>query len=115
MSSLPSLSQSNTPTPPLMDSITYRLSLDEMWGTVSPARVPISSKMGTGVNAGIETPLCDADLGPAFAECGPPVSCDCPQTTVTGIYKVKKKRTLVRGWSIRDCNPVARHARPRIR
>src|SRR5262249_4651484 len=115
MSSLPSLSQSNTPTPPLMDSITYRLSLDEMWGTVSPARVPISCKMGTGVNAGIETPLCDADLGPDFEECGTSVSRDWHDATVTGIYKVKKDSSLARGWSTTDCTPVARHTRPRLR
>jgi hypothetical protein len=32
-----------------MDSITYRLSGDEMWGTVSPAEAPMSLKIGTGV------------------------------------------------------------------
>src|ERR1700724_2983829 len=48
MSSLPSLSQSIRPTPPLMDSTMYFLSGEEMCGTVSPAFWAKSSNCGTG-------------------------------------------------------------------
>src|ERR1039458_6391658 len=46
MSSLPSLSQSMSPTPPLMDSTMYFLSGEEMCGTVSPAFCATSSNCG---------------------------------------------------------------------
>src|SRR5271170_5872109 len=46
MSSLPSLSQSINPTPPLMDSMMYFLSGEEMCGTVSPAFCATSSNRG---------------------------------------------------------------------
>src|SRR5580698_5458150 len=52
MSSLPSLSQSISPTPPLMDSTMYFLSGDEMCGTVSPAFCATSSNVGTGCSPG---------------------------------------------------------------
>src|SRR5712692_3004353 len=48
MSSMPSLSQSMKPTPPLTDSRMYRFSGVELWGTVRPAILLISSKCGTG-------------------------------------------------------------------
>src|ERR1700704_3707045 len=48
MSSLPSLSQSISPIPPLMDSTMYFLSGEEMCGTVKPAFWPTSSNCGTG-------------------------------------------------------------------
>src|ERR1035438_1528711 len=48
MSSLPSLSQSIRPTPPLIDSTIYFLSGDEMWETLSPAFCATSSNWGTG-------------------------------------------------------------------
>src|SRR6202021_2059707 len=46
MSSLPSLSQSIRPTPPLMDSTMYFLSEDEMCETVRPAFCATSSNCG---------------------------------------------------------------------
>src|SRR5260370_42485698 len=46
MSSLPSLSQSIKPTPPLMDSIMYRLSEEEICETVKPACLLTSSNRG---------------------------------------------------------------------
>src|SRR5208282_1129187 len=46
MSSLPSLSQSINPTPPLMDSTMYFLSGEEMCATVRPAFCATSSKCG---------------------------------------------------------------------
>jgi hypothetical protein len=48
MSSLPSLSQSIKPTPPLMDSMTYRLSGEEICETVRPACLLTSSNRGVG-------------------------------------------------------------------
>src|ERR1700678_2755458 len=51
MSSLPSLSQSIRPTPPLMDSTMYFLSGEEMCGTVSPAFRATSSNCGSGLGA----------------------------------------------------------------
>src|SRR5260370_11314508 len=48
MSSLPSLSQSIKPTPPLMDSIMYRLSEEEICETVKPACLLTSSNRGGG-------------------------------------------------------------------
>src|SRR6516164_5499584 len=86
MSSLPSLSQSNTPTPPLMDSMTYRLSFEEMWGTVSPARAPISSNVGTAVNAGVKTAVWDVDWLRVCRECCTVLFSDWPQTAAKGIY-----------------------------
>src|SRR5580704_1638237 len=53
MSSLPSLSQSINPTPPLMDSTMYFLSGEEMCATVSPAFAATSSNCGTGCSAGV--------------------------------------------------------------
>src|SRR5262249_21366684 len=100
MSSLPSLSQSNTPTPPLMDSMTYRLSIDEMWGTVSPARAPMSSKIGTGANASAETAVWDFDWLRVRGECWTSLFSDWAQTTAKGIYKVNKQRTRVPARSI---------------
>src|ERR1700721_953579 len=46
MSSLPSLSQSKRPTPPLMDSSTYLLSGEEICGTVRPLCRATSSNAG---------------------------------------------------------------------
>src|SRR5579863_8052342 len=46
MSSLPSLSQSISPTPPLIDSTMYFLSGEEMCATVRPACWAISSNFG---------------------------------------------------------------------
>src|SRR3989442_785313 len=48
MSKRPSLSQSNSPTPPLMDSRMYRFSPVEMCEAVSPTSFAISLKTGTG-------------------------------------------------------------------
>src|SRR5262249_37802626 len=93
MSSLPSLSQSNTPTPPLMDSMTYRLSFDEIWDTVSPARAPISSKTGTTVNARVETAVWDVDWFRVRGECWTVPFSDWAQTAAKGTYKVNKQRT----------------------
>src|SRR5271155_5450177 len=52
MSSLPSLSQSISPAPPLMDSTMYFLSGEEMCGTVNPAFWAMSSNCGTGCGLG---------------------------------------------------------------
>src|SRR6202789_3542819 len=46
--SVPLLSQSMKPTPPLIDSTMNFLSGDAMGDTVSPARALISSRTGTG-------------------------------------------------------------------
>jgi hypothetical protein len=46
--SVPLLSQSMKPTPPLIDSTMNFLSGDAMWDTVSPARALMSSNTGTG-------------------------------------------------------------------
>src|SRR5215469_9964399 len=54
MSSLPSLSQSIRPTPPLIDSTMYCLSGVEMWGTVSPASRETSLKRGNCAHRGRE-------------------------------------------------------------
>src|SRR6185295_5526932 len=48
MSSLPSLSQSIRPAPPLMDSTMYFFSGVEMWETVRPASWATSLNRGTG-------------------------------------------------------------------
>src|SRR6266850_1418026 len=48
MSSLPSLSQSMKPAPPLIDSITYLLSGEEICETVNPACLARSSNRGVG-------------------------------------------------------------------
>src|SRR5690349_2630555 len=53
MSNLPSLSQSMKPTPPLMDSMMYRFSGEELWETVRPACLATSSKWGMGGEAGV--------------------------------------------------------------
>src|SRR5271170_3361747 len=66
MSSLPSLSQSISPTPPLMDSTMYFLSGEEMCGTVSPAPCAISSNCGTGCSLGFCV-LGDDELTGGFA------------------------------------------------
>src|SRR5579864_9044630 len=55
MSSLPSLSQSIRPTPPLMDSTMYCLSGVEMWGTVRPTSFETSLKRGTCAHRAGET------------------------------------------------------------
>src|SRR5215831_16081769 len=52
MSSLPSLSQSMKPTPPLIDSTMYLFSGVERCGTVRPACCVMSSKRGTGGGEG---------------------------------------------------------------
>src|SRR6185295_1431671 len=52
MSSLPSLSQSIRPAPPLMDSTMYFFSGVEMWETVRPASWATSLELGTGDCAG---------------------------------------------------------------
>src|SRR5258708_11530343 len=59
MSSLPSLSQSIRPTPPLIDSTMYFLSGEEMCGTVSPAFAATSSNCGTAdcVACGLEAAI----------------------------------------------------------
>src|SRR5215469_6315732 len=54
MSSLPSLSQSIRPTPPLIDSTMYCLSGVEMWGTVSPTSRETSLKRGSCADRGRE-------------------------------------------------------------
>src|SRR5215472_4066146 len=81
MSSLPSLSQSNRPIPPLMDSITYLLSLDEMCATVRPAEAAMSSKIGTEVKVDFGVTLPDCGLSPLRAECCLAGFADCPQAT----------------------------------
>src|SRR5712671_2422831 len=48
MSSLPSLSQSMKPAPPLIDSMTYLLSGEEICETVKPACLATSSNRGVG-------------------------------------------------------------------
>src|SRR5947209_19370401 len=48
MSSLPSLSQSISPAPPLMDSTMYFFSGVEMWDTVNPASLATSLNCGNG-------------------------------------------------------------------
>src|ERR1700733_3784421 len=53
MSSLPSLSQSISPTPPLIDSTMYFLSGEEMCGTVSPAFCVTSSNCGIDCGLGL--------------------------------------------------------------
>src|SRR5205823_14586305 len=55
MSSLPSLSQSISPAPPLMDSTMYFFSGVEMWETVRPASLATSLNRGNG---GLETAVC---------------------------------------------------------
>src|SRR5437660_4064099 len=61
MSSLPSLSQSIKPTPPLMDSMTYLLSGEEMCETVRPACLLTSSNRGV---AGAALGLCAQAVQP---------------------------------------------------
>src|SRR5438445_13106594 len=54
MSSLPSLSQSISPAPPLMDSTMYFFSGVEMWDTVNPASLATSLNCGNGrLGAGV--------------------------------------------------------------
>src|SRR5204862_6093814 len=54
MSSLPSLSQSISPAPPLMDSTMYFFSGVEMWDTVNPASLSTSLNSGNGsLGAGV--------------------------------------------------------------
>src|SRR5580704_2703571 len=52
MSSLPSLSQSINPTPPLMDSTIYFFSGEEMCDTVNPAFCATSSNCGMDCSRG---------------------------------------------------------------
>jgi hypothetical protein len=52
-----------------------------MWGTVSPARAPISSKTGTGVNGGLED---------GFA--------DWPQAATTKADEIRKQQALLAIW-----------------
>src|SRR5215470_9387066 len=88
MSSLPSLSQSNKPIPPLMDSITYLLSRDEMCETVRPAEAAMSSKTGTG-ETGLVVASLEGGLAPVCVGWGPADFGDCPHTAV-------KQRTAAR-------------------
>src|SRR2546426_11182265 len=54
MSSLPSLSQSISPAPPLIDSTMYFFSGVEMWDTVNPASLATSLNCGNGsLGAGV--------------------------------------------------------------
>src|SRR5213594_1793784 len=53
MSSLPSLSQSISPAPPLMDSTMYFFSGVEMWDTVNPASLATSLNCGNSLGAGV--------------------------------------------------------------
>src|SRR5271170_7451033 len=53
MSSLPSLSQSISPTPPLIDSTMYFLSGEEMCGTVRPTFCATSSNCGIDCGLGL--------------------------------------------------------------
>lgn len=94
ISSLPSLSQSKSPIPPLIDSITYRLSFEEMWLLVRPAGPAMSSKTGTGVEAA----ACGFTLVSLCERCGAAVFWDCPWTRARVIYvthNVKKGRTRI--------------------
>src|SRR5215469_18737166 len=95
MSSLPSLSQSNSPIPPLMDSITYRLSLDEMCGTVRPAEAAMSSKMGTEVKVDFCVTLPDCGLSPLCPECFLTGFADCPQATARQKLAARNRRIKV--------------------
>src|SRR5579863_5415886 len=63
MSSLPSLSQSIRPTPPLIDSTIYFLSGEEICGTVRPAFWAISSNCGTGDGATGDGTVGDGAVG----------------------------------------------------
>src|SRR5262245_2334195 len=95
MSSLPSLSQSNTPIPPLIDSITYRLSFGEMCGTVRPAEDAMSSKTGTEVKTGLGVTLPDGCLAILRAKCGSADFGDCPQATAKQRLAARNRRMKV--------------------
>jgi hypothetical protein len=86
--------------PPLIDSMTYLLSFEETWGTVSPARAPISSKTGIGGNAGLE----DAELerDPVAAREGWLAFRDCPQTGTNNADEITRQKAHVRTGSIEE-------------
>src|ERR1022692_2925593 len=67
MSSLPSLSQSISPTPPLMDSTMYFLSGEEMCGTVRPAFCATSSNCGTDAGGAGSCAFCTGELAGGLA------------------------------------------------
>src|SRR5580704_4802138 len=67
MSSLPSLSQSISPTPPLMDSTMYFLSGEEMCGTVNPAFAAMSSNCGRDAGRPVSCTFCGGGLAGGLA------------------------------------------------
>src|SRR5580698_6001358 len=75
MSSLPSLSQSISPTPPLMDSTIYFLSGEEICGTVRPAFWAMSSNCGIDCELGLGV-FCDGEL--AGEDCASSVAVSKP-------------------------------------
>src|SRR5215471_1587980 len=95
MSSLPSLSQSKSPIPPLMDSITYLLSLDEICGTVRPAEDAMSSKTGTEVKAGLGVALPECGMAPVCPECFSADFADCPQAIAKQRLAARNRRIKV--------------------
>src|ERR1700722_15201637 len=66
MSSLPSLSQSINPTPPLIDSTMYFLSGEEMCATVRAACWAMSSNFGSGAAGLGDCVSCEAGLRGLF-------------------------------------------------
>src|SRR6266566_5243313 len=97
MSSLPSLSQSIRPTPPLIDSTMYFLSAEEMCAMVIPAFSAMSSNFGTGVcETWTELPeACGAEVwgaevfGAGWRSCGLWASATVARTNaIQGKYRV---------------------------
>src|SRR6202044_2167396 len=85
MSSLPLLSQSISPTPPLMDSTMYFLSGEEMCGTVRPAFCATSSNCGLACGLG----SCDFCGG---VPDGNFVGADCENSDVVRSNAIHAKR-----------------------
>src|SRR3984885_15747176 len=95
MSSLPSLSQSMRPAPPLIDSTMYFLSGEEMCGTVRAAFAAMSSNWGT---------ILDASAGGACA-LEPAAWPRVTAATNNPIHKNKKKRVRINSGDLDYTDP----------
>src|ERR1022692_1661775 len=94
MSSLPSLSQSISPTPPLMDSTMYFLSGEEMCDTVRPAFCAISSKRGIDADELGSCVFCNGELAGSWAgeDCASSVAVSSDTAHRESVHKESRAR-----------------------